>query len=141
MANSKALTRVRNNRRAGNPNPTSEGIFLSNEQLINLSNALKNTGVADGAFFMIGKDLVAGKVIQTVEILAYNTVAGNKIIMNQGHLNINIGKTDPASASTVTLDNDAIIAQTYASAAPAGAGVQALAVTRGSQRTPPPIVP
>ena len=141
MANSKALTRVKNNKRAGNPNPTSEGIFLSNAQIVTLGNALQNTGIADGAFFMIGKDLVAGKVIQTVEILAYNVVGVNKIIMNQGHLNVNIGKADPASANSVTIDNDAIVAQTYSSAAPAGAGVQALAVTRGSQRTPPPIVP
>ncbi len=145
MANSKALTRVKNNKRAGSPNPTSEGIYLSNNQIIALGNALKNIGSVDGALFMIGKDLVGGRVIQTVEILAYENVGAIKKIFNEGHLTINIGKAEPNSPTAVLINNNVPPSQTYSSVAPAvPAGAVAFdapaGITRGSQRTPPPSI-
>lgn len=146
MANSKALIRVKNNKRTINQPPTSEGIFLSNNQLIALGNALKNLGSVDGALFMIGKDSVAGKVVQTVEILAYENVGAVKKVYNQGHLNINLGKAEPNSPMATMINNDVPLNQTFTSVAPAmPAGVVAFddapaGITRGSQRTPPPSI-
>ena len=141
MAISKALARVKNNKRNGTS--TSEGIFLSNNQLIALGNALKNLGSVDGALFMIGREeLSPGSVTQSVEILAYENVGMNKKVYREGHLTINIGKTEPNSPNSVVINNNVPSSQTFSSAAPTPVGVVAFeaAITRGSQRTPPPSI-
>ncbi len=144
MASSKALTRVKNNKRNGTP--TSEGIFLSNNQLIALGNALKNLGSVDGALFMIGReDLPGGGFTQSVEILAYENIGIAKKVYREGHLTINIGRAEANSPNSVVINNNVPSSQTYSSAAPvpavpAGAVAFDAGITRGSQRTPPPSI-
>lgn len=144
MANSKALIKVKNYTSAGSQNPISEGIFLSNNQIITLGNAFKNLGSVDDALFMIGKDLVEGRVIQTIEILSYENVSVSKKVFNKGHLIVNIGKTEPNSPMAVCINNNVPQNQTYTLVAPAipvdavvPAAATLVGIIRGSQRTRP----
>lgn len=160
MALSEALKRVRNNKAPKSMNPTSEGIYLSNDQLIRLGQVLKNLygqdnpnepnnpNNPDGALFMIGKTKVGNKNVQTVEVIPYKVSGGSKVIYNEGKLSINIGKETPASPTDTHINNNGTIDFTISRipgspvpappVAPAPMMLMAAGPTSGSQRTPPP---
>jgi hypothetical protein len=118
MALSEALKRVRNNKAPKSTTPTSEGIYLSNDQLIKLGQVLKNLygpdnpndsnnpNNPDGALFMIGKTKVGNKNVQTVEVIPYKVSGGSKVIYNEGKLSINIGKETPTSPMDTHINNN-----------------------------------
>lgn len=133
---SKALIRVRNNTKPKTHKPTSEGIFLSINQLKKLSDALKNLN-ADGAIFMVGK--VAGRSMRTVEIIPYHDSMTPKIL-DDGHLNINIGKNN-SSGNDIFINNDSepdLTFSFFGDTVAASSTPSAKFITTGSQRTPPP---
>lgn len=160
MAFSEALKRVRNNKPLKGTTPTSEGIYLSNDQLIKLGQVLKNLygqdnpsdpnnpNNPDGALFMIGKTKVGNKNVQTVEVIPYKVVGGSKVIYNEGKLSINIGKETPTSAADTHINNNGTIDFTISRipgtsvpappVSPAPMMLMAAGPTSGSQRTPPP---
>jgi hypothetical protein len=128
--NSKSLQRVLENKnRLGRP--TLEGLYLTNEQLINLGTILKDTPTGPaGVCFMIGKSLVAGKVLKTVEVIPFkNGQQDLEFYIKDGitgKIHVNVGKAKPSEQFAYIIDSNDSAENTFD-------------VDRGSsQKTPPP---
>lgn len=140
---SASLQRVIANKK--NKVSTFEGIFLSNDQLIELGKALnmmkKTSNSPDGVCFMVGVDKIFNK--RTVEIVPYNYNGSPNIKFHkqnniEGELEpIDLGAAFPSGGIPMTLDGDGL-RPTPANTSGQNVAVMALGITTPSQRTPPP---
>lgn len=130
IRNTKALQRVIDH-------GTFEGIFLSNQQLIELSGKLQSEN-ADGAFFIIGK----AEGIKSVEIIPFQLSANIKPQFYfkdsvRGKLNIDLGRpftpdVDSHEYGKLIIDSNGLRSDSV------GALVLPVVKKGTSQKTPPP---
>jgi hypothetical protein len=127
----KSLQRVYNHTKNGEP--TFDGLFLSNEQLITLGTKLgKMTNGPDGVCFMIGinKDTLQ----KSVEVIPYVNDGNTRKFYRKGNIigkiEVEVGKAIEDTLWSFVIDGDGNFSKWLGEGLPGGSGT--------SQRTPPP---
>jgi hypothetical protein len=129
----KTLKRVYDHKKNGEP--TFEGLFLSNEQLISLGTQLANIPKGpDGVCFMIGIEKINNVINKTVEVIPYVNDGNTRKFYQSGNvigkIEVEVGKATEDTMLSFIISGEGNFSKWLGEGLPGGSGT--------SQRTPPP---